>query len=468
MENLTRRKFLRLVAGGTVATSIPFSGCHNVPNRDKKTEKKQPNIIFLLTDDQRWDAMGCAGNSIVQTPNMDNLASNGVHFTNAFVTSSICAASRASIFTGMYERQHGCNFNTGFLSPSLFAKSYPVLLRKAGYQTGFIGKFGVIVSDEKSAAPHRVWATSKQVPAEQFDFCYGFGGQGSFFPHGRQGKHLTQIMADQAIDFLNSCSGNKPFCLSISFKAPHAPFTPDPAYDSLYKDVTIPVPATATWEHFEKLPEFIKKGNAHADGHGYWKRRYRTPELYQDTMKKYYRLVTGVDSAIKRVREELEKLNLDDNTVIILLGDNGDLHSEHMLGGKELLYEESLRVPLIIYDPRLAKPLRGQKKQEMALNIDMAPTMLSLAGVHVPDCMQGRNLVPILHEQKISWRKDFFCEKISIIERTSGISRCHLTNRFSIIIPAPPTYAVSTETYCGRGCTIDRLSLRITGRPIPA
>jgi len=409
-----RREFLKILTGGIPAT-IAFSEGNFA--RAKFNQKSKPNIILLLTDDQRWDALGCAGNPIVQTPQIDELAREGVRFTNAFVTSSICAASRASIFTGTYERFHGCNFNTGPLSQTHFEQSYPVLLRHAGYRTGFIGKFGVALGPHPPERSYEDWDCKlwvkyeAKLPINQFDVWHGFKGQGDFFPEGKSGRHLTEIMASQAIEFLKGCSHDQPFCLSISFKAPHSPFEPDPAFDDLYADANIPLPRTADWKYFDRLPDCVKTGNAHAHGYGYWQRRYGTPELYQQTMKQYYRLITGVDTAVGKIRQALKTLHLEHNTVIIFLSDNGDLQSDHMLGGKELLYEESIRIPLIIYDPRLDQHERNRQCPELTLNLDMAPTILSLAGCPVPKTIQGRSLLPLVNNNnKIPWREDFFCE----------------------------------------------------------
>jgi len=355
---------------------------------------------------------------------MDNLAAEGCLFENAFVTTAICMASRASIFTGLYERKHDCNFNTGDLNPAFWKQSYPVMLRDADYYTGFIGKFGFAVTDEPREHNMRstVWHDINNLPTGDFDAWYGFAGQGTYFPEGKDGRHLTQIMTDQAIEFLANTPQEKPFCLSISFKAPHAPFTPDPAYNTLYENDRISVPATGYKEFFDRLPKFLQESHAHISkaNNGYWLRRYSTPALYQDTMKKYYRLVTGVDAAIGNIRRELQKLALDKNTIIILMGDNGEFESEHLLGGKALLREESIRVPLIIYDPRLPAEQRGKRLKELALNIDIAPTLLSLAGVNMPDIIQGRSLMPLVIGRHTEWRQDFFCENNFMLDERNN------------------------------------------------
>ena len=412
MGNINRRDFRRnpflsgcimkiLVAGTGALTFLP-----NLVSAAAPPEAaKRPNILILLTDDQRWDAMGCAGNRIVQTPEMDRLAREGTRFVNAFVTSSICAASRASIFTGQYERSHHCNFNTGALRRAQLEQSYPMQLRRAGYHTGFIGKYGVgdgKLNDNKREIEGK----------DVFDSWYGFYGLGVYYSKTYPGKHLTEVTVEQARDFLDRAPSGKPWCLSISFKAPHSGkgylgYEPEPDLKNLYADVTVPPPPTAKQEYFDALPEFLRRCNARTN---YWEQRFSTPGQYQAVMKDYYRLITGADRAIGRIRAELARRGLADNTVIIFLSDNGDMMGDYMLGGKELLYDASLRVPLTVFDPRVPQSARGRQRTELALNIDIAPTVLDLAGAPVPAAMQGRSLAPLVRGKHSAWRRDFFCE----------------------------------------------------------
>ncbi len=372
---------------------------------------KRPNIIFLLTDDQRWDTMGCAGNPLIQTPNMDALAAGGVRFTNAFVTTSICAVSRASVFSGQYARRHGIHDFAGSFSESAWAQTYPAQLKGLGYRTGFIGKFGV--------------GAAKTFPVETFDYWKGIAGQPRYEHKDEQGryKHLTQIMGEQSMEFLQGCSTDQPFCLSVSFKAPHVQdgdprqFIYDPVYKDLYKDAKIPVPKTASEEHFATLPEFLQDDRTTTRVR--WKLRFATEEMYQESVKSYYRLITGVDVVMGRIRKELARRGLADNTIIILMGDNGFFLGEHGFAGKWYGYNESLRVPLLVYDPRLPENLRGRIRDEIALNIDIAPTILSLAGADVPEVMQGKALTPLLSGRKVLWRDDFFYEHL-FVHRPGG------------------------------------------------
>jgi arylsulfatase A-like enzyme len=417
MNNLNRREFLSLAAGGSAAAVMSLAGCDS-ELAGRVAAKKKPNIIFLLTDDQRADTMGCAGNPIIQTPNMNNMANNGVRFTNAFVTTSICASSRASIFTGQWTCRHGINdFRTHF-SQAALAQTYPMLLRQAGYRTGFIGKYGV--------------GPKRDLPVDKYDYWKGFPGQGKYENKDEDGnyKHLTQIMGEQAIEFLQSCSQKQPFCLSVSFKAPHCQdgdprqFIYDPAYKDLYKDVTIPTPETANRDYFEELPDFLQTSEARKR----WTLRFLTREKFQESVKSYYRLITGVDTVIGKIRDQLTQLGLSDNTVIILTGDNGFYLGEYGLAGKWFPHEVSIRVPLVVFDPRAAQKRQGVTVEQMALNVDIAPTILELAGLEVPQQMQGQSLVPLLKGKRPRWRTEFFYEHLfehATIPRTEALRTQH-------------------------------------------
>ncbi|HCC70286.1 MAG TPA: hypothetical protein DEQ09_03925 [Bacteroidales bacterium] len=243
-------------------------------NKINNDNGKKPNIILIITDDQRWDALGYAGNNIIKTPHMDKLAGEGLYFSNAFVTTPICAASRASLFTGLYERTHDYTFGKPVLKNEYMYQSYPYLLRKEGYITGMVGKFGVEVNEGIE------------------DSLFNWKKK-TFWPYIREinGKqvHLADINGDNAIEFIRSCKG-QPFCLSLSFWSPHADdgaeeqyFWPG-YYDSLYYGIEIPVPETADPLFFEALPEYLKTTMNRK--RWYW--RYDTPEKHQRMVKGYY------------------------------------------------------------------------------------------------------------------------------------------------------------------------------------
>jgi arylsulfatase A-like enzyme len=363
----------------------------------------RPNIVFILADDLRWDALRHAGNPVVETPNIDALATEGVRFTQSFVTTSICCVSRATLFCGQYARRHGIgDFDRAF-TPEQWQQTYPAQLRSAGYHTGFIGKFGV--GDAKAIA----------AIGKEFDFWRGRPGQAGLFidPKDPARTHATARFGDEALEFIRTAPSDRPMCLSLSFSAPHArdgkprEFEPDPRDESRYADIEIPVPKKAAQSFFDALPG-IAKGS---EGRKRWERRFDTPERFQQTVRDYLRLVSGIDREIGRIRQSLEDRGLAKNTVIVFTSDNGFFLGERGLADKWLMYEESIRVPLIVYDPRLPGARHGIMLDQCVLNIDIAPTLLEIAGLKAPERMQGRSLVPLLAGDAVfDWRTDFFYE----------------------------------------------------------
>ncbi len=358
----------------------------------KNQVTQKPNIIFILTDDQRWDALGHVGNPYVHTPEMDRLAEEGSYFSHALVTTPICAGSRATIFTGLYERTHAYNFQSGPIRGEYMEVAYPKLLKEAGYQVGFFGKFGVNHKDMQG----------------QFDTHDSYDRNNQFKDHRgyfyktihEDTVHLTRYTGHQALEFIDDADENTPFCLSLSFSAPHAHDGAELQYfwqeevDHLLQDVTIPDPELSDDSFFEALPEVVKAGFNRLR----WTWRYDTPEKYQHSMKGYYRMIAGIDLEIAKIREKLKEKGMDQNTVIILMGDNGYFTGERQLAGKWLMYDNSLRVPLMIFDPRVAK---HRDSKEMAANVDIPATILDLAGVEIPGSYQGKSLVPSLKGENI-------------------------------------------------------------------
>jgi len=365
-----------------------------------KLKGNRPNIIFILTDDQRWDALGVMGNPIIKTPNLDKLASAGILFENSYVTTSICCVSRASILTGQYESRHKIHdFVTDF-TPAALAETYPVLLKNAGYKIGFIGKFGV-----GNHQPFQIFDFSVNTEVEK--------GQPDYLIKEADGHmiHETDSISHSISKFLDEYAHKGPFCLSVSFKAPHEQDGNPPEYiiqkryGNYYKDELIPEPVTANPKYWNSFPDFFRTNSNF--GRIRWKGLFSTPTLYQENVKKYYQLITGVDDVVGQIIKKLSDTHISDNTIIILMGDNGFLMGEHGLEGKWYGYEESIRVPLFIYDPTLPDKIKNIRASQIALNIDIVPTILSMAHVSVPSKMQGKNLIAVL-ENKIPARKDFF------------------------------------------------------------
>jgi arylsulfatase A-like enzyme len=361
--------------------------------------QSRPNILFILTDDQRFDDLGCMGNKIIQTPNLDKLAADGVIFNNAFVTTAICCSSRASILTGQHMRRHQIYDFATPLSSEAMDQTYPVLLQKSGYRTGFLGKMAI-------GSPSKE-IRHLSLPADKFDFWFGFP-QSINFRQVIDGKErfLTTVLAEKAVEFLRTNPTDKPFCLSISFKTPHGPWNFfDPDAPNPYENTEIHPLASYTREDYEAQPEFLRKS---LNGSGEWPKDSR--KRFLDHARTCYRLITGMDSAVGRIMASLEEFGLDDNTIIIFTSDHSSLRGTHGLFGKWIMYEESIRAPLIVRDPRLPAKLRGTRRDQMVLNIDFAPTMLALGGVAIPTRMQGCDLGPLLRNEPTEWRSEWFYE----------------------------------------------------------
>lgn len=369
---------------------------------------ERPNIIFLLADDLRADALGYTGNTLAITPNIDSLANRGTSFRNTYATSAICAISRASILTGQYARRHGITNFSSNLSAAALAQTYPSLLKQLGYYTGFIGKYGV-GDNVNSAAP-------------LFNYWKGYPGQGIYFyPDGNGGLiHETALMGRQAQEFLKTRDTTRPFCLSVSFKAPHSQddsqdnngFRFDPYFNNWYSGVQFPKPETYPDSFYQCFPAAWRR-DAARNKVNEARLRYDSrfsPQQFQTSTRAIYRLVSGIDKVVGELRAFLQAHNLDRNTIIVLSSDNGFYMGEHGLEGKWYGHEESIRLPLLIYDPR--EPAQRRVADEMVLNIDLAPTFLAWAGLTPPASMQGRPLQPLLLGSAAGWRNEFFYEHL--------------------------------------------------------
>lgn len=374
---------------------------------------RRPNFLFILTDDQRWDAMGCMGHPFLQTPHIDRVRSEGVLFANAFVTTSLCAPSRASFLTGCYPSRHGVINNLREYNPDI-TPSYPQFLQKAGYKTAYIGKWHQRYDD---------------TPRKGFDYWLSFRGQGRYFDpdlneNGRRFKkkgYMTDILTEYALQFLNRQTKDTPFCLQLAHKSVHQPFKPAPRHRGAFRGQNMPEPASfrdtleskPAWQRSqtrwvkrsgEKVPESIPRS-------GPWKPR--------KARINYFRALLAVDESVGKILEKLEAMGELDNTVIVFSSDNGFLMGEHGRGDKRVAYEESIRVPMIMRCPQLVKP--GTTIHDLVLNIDMAPTFLDIAGVNIPGSMQGASMVPLLKGRSNQWRKSVFYSYW--MERTPSIPR---------------------------------------------
>jgi len=383
------------------AAALLLNTEHWILNTSRAAEAPtRPNILVLYADDWRHDTLGCAGNPVVKTPRLDALAREGVRFTQNRVTTSICGVSRATLLTGQWMSRHGNPAFVMFKTP--WAETYPGLLRANGWFTGHVGK----------------WHNGT-FPAANFDFGRSYAGRHWMKQPDGTEIHVTQKNENDALEFLRTRPKDKPFCLTLAFFATHAEdqnpkqYLPMSASMELYKDAVIPVPKTATDEHFKRLPPFV--GNEKNEGRRRWHWRFDTPQRYQEYMKNYYRMATEVDTVCGRVLDELHRQGAHDNTLVIFTTDNGYFHAEHGLADKWYPYEESIRVPLIVRDPRMAKAKRGTTDENFTLNADLAPTILAAAGVVAPATMQGRDFAPLyLSPAKPAWRTEFFYEHATI------------------------------------------------------
>ena len=364
----------------------------------------QPNIIFILADDQRNDILGCAGDPIVQTPTLDQLAAQGVRFENTFCEVPICAASRATLFSGLSQRTHGYNFKEPPVAYEYVATSYPVLLKNAGYRIGFSGKYGT--------------KFAMRGVEKEFDYIEHIG-RGPYLKKMPDGtlRHETDLCADAAIEFIESNPQDKPFCMSISFNATHAEdgdhrpgyhFQWPESADGLYEDVEFPAPRLGDEKYFKAMPPFLQKEKGLSRARYYW--RWDTPEKYQTNMRAYYRMITGIDNAIARVLKVLKEKELDENTIIVYSADNGFMRGDRGTAGKWNHYEQSLRIPLIIYDPRLPEAKRGRVVKELINNVDLPATFVDFAGLEIPEVYQGLSILPLIEGKEVEWREDIFTE----------------------------------------------------------
>ena len=396
---------------------------------------RQPNIVFLLADDQCTYSMGCYGTPNVKTPHLDRLAREGMVFDKHYDTTAICMASRVNIMTGKYEYRAGCNFEHGPLLEEHWLASYPVLLREAGYQTGFAGKFGFEIAKQPEG---KGW-----LPEDDFDAWGGGPGQTSYQTmrnqsmrkYAKEYPHSTLSYGAFGRDFiLDSAKQDKPFCLSISFKAPHHPTTPDPRFDDIYAGQSFVKPANYGREYGVHFSEQSRLGRQFERFHS-----WHYSDDYDRVMATYYQQIYAIDVAVGMIRDAIQEANVERDTVVIYTSDNGFLCGSHGYGSKVLPYEESSRVPLIIFDPRVViedsiddvvapsnealskeeePSLRSDKREAnqnqameeslavyrrcsaLTANVDIAPTILSLAGLTLIDGMDGKDLMPLYTEPK--------------------------------------------------------------------
>ncbi len=377
-------------------------------------KRKPMNIIFILADDHRYDAMGFM-NKIkgLQTPGMDRMAKEGAHINNAFVSTALCSPSRASILTGQYAHTHTVVDNEAALPSNLVF--FPSYLQKSGYQTAFLGKWHMGNTDDQ--------------PQPGFDHWISFQGQGvynnpTFNINGKrlkqpEGSYVTDLLTDYALEWLGKTNKNKPFFLYLSHKGVHAEFYPAKRHEGKYTDVPIVCPpsmyltATDSSKTFgvvttpqtkvntRDIPNWVRAQRYSWHGVDYM---YHGTIKFDDFYRRYLETLQAVDESIERVIHWVDSQGLKDNTMIVYMGDNGFSFGEHGLIDKRHAYEESMRVPLLVWAPGMVKP--NSVVEQIIMNVDLAPTFLDIAGIAKPKQMQGFSFADILKGKNAAWQRD--------------------------------------------------------------
>ena len=367
------------------------------------------NIVLILSDDHRYDFMGFMeeGPAFLETPNLDRMAVQGAHFRNAFVTTSLCSPSRATILTGQYMHHHRVVDNQRPVADG--TRFFPEYLQEAGYTTGFVGKWHMGHDHDE--------------PRKGFNHWVSFKGQGTYFDpelnlNGSRKSfkgYTTDILADQALEWLKTRTDEDPFLLYLSFKAVHYPFQPAPRHHGRYEDKAIDYPMTManTESNYQTQSNWIRERRygIHGIDHMETGPLDKDPvPSFDDLYHRYCETVHGLDENIGRVLDYLDSSKLMENTIVVYLGDNGFALGEHGFYDKRDAFEESIRIPMLAMAPGLIKP--GSKIDAMMLNMDLAPTLLEAANINIQKSMQldGQSALPWLRGETIPWRDHILYE----------------------------------------------------------
>ncbi|SMP38879.1 Arylsulfatase A [Neorhodopirellula lusitana] len=446
MKNLLLSLLLAL-AGAVLISNT----CLHADSGTDQAKSLRPNIVFLMTDDQRWDTLGCYGRTDVITPNIDELAAQGVVFDNAYYAVAICMPSRATMFTGRYFSDHQSGFTYPFnrtLPREEFAESYPARLKQAGYRTGFVGKFGIRLEDSRKTAVEHfdyfVKGNSVVVPSDDPDLK-------QIYRRDRPANERTLKKGDAMIRFLETQPAGEPFCLSISFDAVKNDRDRDmyAPHVEIFKDKRMWVPENWVEGKSARLPEVLD----YCRGTYLHVARTSTPELYQKLARRFAVQGYTVDQQVGRLMAKLKEMDVLDNTIVIYTSDNGRFHGSQGLYDKAILYDESMKEPLVIFDGRAPDSQRGRRVDAMVSSVDVAPTILALAGVEAPEIMKGRDLCGLLDDtQDMSgWRDTVLMENLFLQEIfSSSKKRADAAKRNDEIIAGNRSYrtrGVRTERY---------------------
>ena len=368
---------------------------------EKIPDAKPRNVVFILSDDHRYDAMSFMGHAFAKTPHMDAMAKNGVHLKNAFVTTSLCSPSRASILTGLYTFRHRVIDNQRPVPKG--TQFFPQYLQKAGFATAFIGKWHM--------------GHAYDDPRPGFDHWVSFKGQGKYYPPGpnytinvngkrvKQDGYITTLLTRYAVEWLEQRTDREtPFFLYLSHKAVHGPFTPEPKYKGSLADEPFTLPKSANREtnNLANRPRWLLDQRNSWHGMDFPLHTGSTAEAFY---KSYCEALRSVDDSVGDVLTQLKKMSIHDETLVIYMGDNGYMFGEHGLIDKRVAYETSSRVPMLMQCPDLFEG--GSVVEEVVANIDIAPTIMQTMGLQTPPHMDGQSFIPLAHGKKVPWR-DYF------------------------------------------------------------
>jgi N-acetylglucosamine-6-sulfatase len=385
-------------------TTVPGVCANEVP----AGEQQRPNVVFILTDDQRWDALSCAGNPHLKTPNIDRLAAEGVRFKNHFCTTSLCSPSRASILSGLYAHNHGVPNN--FTEYPTHLASFPRQLQTGGYETAYIGKWHMGEENDEKRPGFDYFVTHKG-QGKYFDTEFNVDGQRKVLP-----GYYTHVVTQLAIDWLNR-PRQQPFLLMLGHKAPHSFYIPEPKYERAFDDVQIDYPASAF--QLDDKPDWIKQRLT--TWHGIygplfeWRKEFpdTSPEGVKDfaaMTRAYWGTILSVDDSVGEIYKTLEELDQLDNTLFIFTSDNGLLNGEHGMVDKRTMHEASIRIPLVVRYPGLKATDKPRVVEQMVLTLDFAPTILDICGLDPLPNIDGQSWKRLAQGDSRGWRQAWYYE----------------------------------------------------------
>lgn len=370
---------------------------------------EKPNVVFILTDDLRWDCLGCAGHPFLKTPHIDRLANEGVFFKNAFCTTSLCSPSRASILSGLYAHSHKVVNN--FTEYPNDLPSFPRQLQKAGYETAYIGKWHMGEQNDGKRPGFDYFVTHKG-QGKYFDTEFNFDGTDRRIVKG----YYTKVVTDMALDWLKQAR-KKPFLLMLGHKAPHSFYVPEPKYEHAFDQVKVEYPKSAF--QLDDKPEWFR--TRLETWHGIYGPLFDFRKKFPDSRpeavadfaamtRAYWGTILSVDDSVGRIYEMLQAEGKLDNTVFVFAGDNGLLNGEHGMVDKRTMHEPSIRVPLIVRYPGLTSPNQPKTVDKMVLHVDTTPSILDLCGVEPLQDIHGKSWKNLTRGAATDWRDAWFYE----------------------------------------------------------